>query len=497
MHIAIVRTEFIKARGGAERYAVNLAQQWLQQGHRISIVCAKHDPADARGMKVHTVSRPKLLGPFKHRWFAARAGMAARECGAEAVLCLARAYPGDVLRLGDGLHRSWLGARYPDLGQRRRALLNPRHRELMKLEQQVFLPGRFQIYVANSAMIRRAVVHMYGVDPARVLVIPNGVDRERFHIGHRASRAALRSRHGIPSDVPLLLFSGMDFRRKGLEQAVRGFLAFAADRKDAHFACVGPGDARPFAAIVEAAGLTRQAHWLAQTDALGVGEWYAAADVFLLPSMHDPSANAVTECLACGTPVITSNENGARQHISAARNGFVLHDRTDAAELASRVAELIDNPPDSQQVAATAGLISATENADQLLQALVAAVRMRAGNASSLPADAGGGEWHHTAGAADTELQVEHALRLAAWLGDRHRRGYRGLTRGATGDGRFSLRFLHAPGDSALDLWQDVKSMAPDSVKQLGRPGALRALKSYLWALGRPEALRDVLHRLR
>lgn len=481
MHIAIVRTDFIRSRGGAERYAVGLAQHWLAQGHRISVVCARHDARDAQGMEVHTVSRPKVLGPFKHRWFAAKAGQCARETGAEAVLCLARAYPGDVLRLGDGLHRSWLGARYPDLGQRKRALLNPRHRELMKLEQRLFLPGRFQLYVANSEMIRRTVVHMYGVDPARVVVIPNGVDAERYSLAQRAGRQTFRATHGISADAPLVLFSGMDFRRKGLEQAVRGFVALAKQRPDARFVCVGPGDTRDAQALLAAAGLTRQAMWFEQTEAMG--PWYGAADVFLLPTMHDPSANAITECLACGTPVITSSENGARQHVRNGINGHVLLDRNDAAEMAARAMALIASPPKPDAVAESAGLISAAENAQRILAALQTAVRLRAEQAAESSGASRSREW---------DLKQAAQLQAAAgWLGDMHRRGYRGLQVSGTG-----ARFTLAPGEAAIDAFKEVRPVADLCAKQFGRIAGVRALKAYLWALARPIALREALRKL-
>lgn len=378
MHIAIVRTEFARSRGGAERYAVGLARAWLEQGHRITIVCAKFDPQDTQGMQVATVSRPRLLGPWKHRWFAGSAGEVARATGADAVLCLARAYPGDVLRLGDGLHRSWLGARYPNLAGRRRALLNPRHRELLKLEQQMFFPGRFQLYVANSEMIKRAVTHMYGVDPARVVVIPNGVDTARFHPGQRARRAELRAGLGLPADARVLLFSGMDFRRKGLIEAVQGFIQLSrtsADRDRLLFVCVGRGDASFAAYTLSQAGLAAQARF--EPASRAIEQWYGAADLLLLPTMHDPSANAVTEALACGLPVITSSENGARQHIVAGRNGVVLKDRTDAAAMARACRLLLDAAASAESIARMSGLTTTTQNAAAMLGALEQAIQLR------------------------------------------------------------------------------------------------------------------------
>ncbi|MCC7508474.1 MAG: glycosyltransferase family 4 protein [Planctomycetes bacterium] len=376
MHIAIVRTVFDKAHGGAERYAVQLARTWLAQGHQITVVCQRHAQADAEGMNVVGVSRPKVLGPFKHRWFARRAGQVAQETGADAVLCLARAFPGDVLRLGDGLHRAWLGARYPDLAQRRRALLNPRQQQLMKLERECFLPGRFGLYVANSEMVKRAVVHMYGVDPSRVRVIPNGVD-DRFRVLDGATRAAFRSRSGLPVDAPVMLFSGMDFRRKGLMEAVNGFVAVGRKNTAARFVCVGRGDTSAAQSVLAQTGLADRAQFHAASSEME--QWYNAADVFVLPTMHDPSANAVTESLACGTPVITSSENGARQHIVSGVNGAVLRDRTDGLEIASSFLELAHARLSRSAVRDGSGLISADENAARTLAALHDAIKPQAG----------------------------------------------------------------------------------------------------------------------
>ena len=375
LHIAIVRTEFIRHRGGAERYAVQLARHWLAQGHRISVICHKHDVKDAEGMNVVSVSRPKVMGPFKHSWFAKRAGKAAAETGAGAVLCLARAYPGDVLRLGDGLHHAWLEVRYGQGGAIRRAKLNPRHRELLNLERELFKPGHFGLYVANSEMIREQVIERFGVEPERIEVIPNGVDWTRFSTDVREGREEWRTRSGIPAGVKLVLFSGMDFRRKGLNEAVQGFCLLAKTHPTAHFACIGPGYTHDAESVLSQHGLRERATFIGQTE--DMPSWYGAADLFVLPTMHDPSANAVTESLACGTPVITSAENGARQHIRDGANGYVLQDRTSAEELSMRMEQLLDAMPVPDAVVDAASLISRDVNADRLLDALRRAKQLR------------------------------------------------------------------------------------------------------------------------
>jgi UDP-glucose:(heptosyl)LPS alpha-1,3-glucosyltransferase len=367
MHIAIVRTVFDRRHGGAERYAVNLAQTWLAQGHRISIIAHRVHPDDARGMDVITVPRPRVLGPFRHRVFARVAGQAAAATGADAVLCLARAWPGSVLRLGDGLHLEWMRERY---GRALKlAKLNPRHHELLALERRLFEPGIFRHYVANSELVRELVIADYGVPADRIRVIPNGVDPERFHPGLRdEARADLRRDRGIPEGAKLVLFSGMDFRRKGLIQAARAFCVLAEQRADVWFACVGNGDTRRARAMLQDAGLADRAVFTPAVE--DIAPWYAAADVFLLPTLHDPSANAVTESLACGTPVVTTEQNGAKQHIREGVNGHVAPDRNDARTLATLCASILDKNIAPTQAATEANLVTTKQNAARLLETL-------------------------------------------------------------------------------------------------------------------------------
>ncbi|MHC4839899.1 MAG: glycosyltransferase family 4 protein [Planctomycetota bacterium] len=367
MHIAIVRTIFDRHHGGAERYAVSLAQSRQKTAYEITVVCVRANEEDVDGMNVLRVTRPKVLGPWKHRWFAARAGEAACNSGADRVLCLARALNGDVLRLGDGLHRSWLGARYAELAQRKRALWNPRHRQILKLEAEMFRPGRFGWYVANSEMIKRAVVHMYSVDPSRIVVVPNGVDTDRFSLN--VQTFGLREQHGIDTDAKIVLFSGMDFRRKGLLRAVDGFISACKSRTHSelplHFVCVGKGNTEEAKSTLNDAGLASQATFLEpQKD---IERWYSVASVFVLPTMHDPSANAVTESLACGTPVVTSAENGARQHIIDGVNGFVVGEMS---RLGEKINEVLRAEYSCADVNKASKLVASGENADRILELL-------------------------------------------------------------------------------------------------------------------------------
>ena len=50
---------------------------------------------------------------------------------------------------------------------------------------------------------------------------------------------------------------------------------------------------------------------------------FAAADVFLLPSLYDQMPNASLEAMACGLPLVVSSTSGTRDLIEDGREGYV------------------------------------------------------------------------------------------------------------------------------------------------------------------------------
>ncbi len=51
---------------------------------------------------------------------------------------------------------------------------------------------------------------------------------------------------------------------------------------------------------------------------------YAAADIFILPTIYDPFSNACLEALACGLPVITTRSNGFSEIIEDSVHGSIV-----------------------------------------------------------------------------------------------------------------------------------------------------------------------------
>ena len=70
--------------------------------------------------------------------------------------------------------------------------------------------------------------------------------------------------------------------------------------------------------------------------------YYAAADVFVLPTFYDPCSLSVSEAAASGLPSVTTRFNGAAELLSEGVDGSVIDDPADDAELAGALRPLLD-----------------------------------------------------------------------------------------------------------------------------------------------------------
>lgn len=307
--IAFLRRRF-SPTGGAERYLLRLASGLAAAGHQIVLYCEDWSPRENPFFDVRKVGS---RDPFTFAQGAITLPMRDRH---DIIFSLERVPGADIYRAGDGLHADWLAYRkafYPVRGRVRTALRG-KNRLLCKLEARVFAPGGVKRVICNSHFVARQIVSRFGFAKDRIDVIYNGVPYQQFSMGDRAlGRRALR----LNSDEYVVLLVGAGAERKGhsiARDAVRRLR-----RKDAKLVIV---DSPPSVAMQHI---------------------YAAADVFLLPTLYDPFANVTLEALAAGLPVITSAQNGASEIIDNERNGFVLP-RADDDKLLVHLLEHLADP---------------------------------------------------------------------------------------------------------------------------------------------------------
>jgi UDP-glucose:(heptosyl)LPS alpha-1,3-glucosyltransferase len=248
--------------------------------------------------------------------------------------------PGLMLyRAGDGVHATWLEQRARALPAWRRLVIaaNPYHRYMLATERAMFTHAALERAICNSAMVRDDIAARFGVPAGKLTVIHNGVDLERHHPRNRERRGEMRAALGIDADAPLFLYAGSGFERKGVAPLLR---AFARVPATAHLLLAGEDKhlAR-YRASAAAQGIAGRVHFLGGRDDLPA--LYGAADAFVLPTLYDPMPNVAIEALACGLPVVTSNQCGAREFIREGENGFLV-DALDEAALAAALNRLAE-----------------------------------------------------------------------------------------------------------------------------------------------------------
>ena len=168
--------------------------------------------------------------------------------------------------------------------------------------------------IANSRQVRDEIIRLYGVDPARLRVIYNGLDRQRFHPLDPGAAAALRQRLGAPENGAVVLFVGSGFERKGLTYLLQAFGSLRD--KTSHLWVVGKGHIPVYRRAAERLGVAdRVKFWGPVTE---TAPFYQAATVLALPTLYDPCSNVVLEALACGT---------AGGHHRGQRGGGIHHPR--------------------------------------------------------------------------------------------------------------------------------------------------------------------------
>ena len=188
---------------------------------------------------------------------------------------------------------------------------------------QYSLAGRVQV-IAVADRVRRDLAVDYGLR-GRVTVIHHGVDTEKFTPANRSQ--ALRNEFGMPADQPLFLFVG-DFR-KGVKASIEALGA-------GHLVCVGSTPPEPYRALAAKLHRANRVHFRPATDA--IEQYYAGADVLLLPTPYDAFGMVVLEAMAAGLPVIVSQNAGASELIVDGQNGYILRNEADLPGLMRKAA---------------------------------------------------------------------------------------------------------------------------------------------------------------
>jgi glycosyltransferase involved in cell wall biosynthesis len=187
------------------------------------------------------------------------------------------------------------------------------------------------IIIATSAQEQQALLHD-GIPRDRLVLRRNGVDLSQFDPPPPQGR--FRARAGIGQEGKVVLFLGRMAPIKNLDMLIEAFASLG--NRDERLVFVGPdegdGYVRHLKELADRLALDGRVHFAGPLYGQEKVEALADADVLVLPSHSESFGMAALEAMACGKPVVVTEECGIAPYVEGRAGLVVRREKTAIAE---------------------------------------------------------------------------------------------------------------------------------------------------------------------
>ena len=345
---------------GGESQVLGLTLALMRKGHCADLIC---DPAGALWQRAR--ARGVTCYPLRIRNSVdAAAGLKLR------TLLAHNHY--DIVHF----HTARAHALAPFAWGRARALIVTRRMDYAP--NRLFAPWLYNRAIDGVAAISPAVADALvssGVARDRIVIIPSGVDCDRFRSPTSSERASARRALQIAPNQVTVGTVGMLEPRKGQRYLIDAMALLSASRNEAGCTAASSGVVAPVSAMrcFIAGGGSLAAALSARIAENRLGDstrligmiddprallW--ALDMFVMPSLHEGLGVAVLEAMACGLPIVASATGGLAQTVADGITG-ILKPAGNARLLAQAIARLAAEP-ELREAMGAAGRARVIEN---------------------------------------------------------------------------------------------------------------------------------------
>jgi UDP-glucose:(heptosyl)LPS alpha-1,3-glucosyltransferase len=379
MKVALAIENFSQYGGGAESYAVQLAETLVRAGWEVHLYGHSWDGEPEKAI-FHEIKRlPRWVPPsVRIIDFALRHRSMVSSEDFDVILGFGNTITMNVYQSHGGVHalstkRKLLAIENPVVRflKHATALLSPKYHARAWIESAPFRSNPRPTIIAISHMVRDDIASYFHMDPSDIRLVYNGIDLNRFVSADFPARSEFRRKLGFGDKEILFLFMAYDFRKKGVRYLIESAGLLQQKIGPGKFGLVIAGN-QPTPALtglVEKLGLSETVRFPGPTKEPEA--FYGACDVFVLPTFYDACSLVVFEAMASGLPAITTTWNGAAGIITDRVDGAVLQKAGDVHELADAMEFFLDSGnlrAASASARNTASAYSLTENHRKMLE---------------------------------------------------------------------------------------------------------------------------------
>jgi len=183
--------------------------------------------------------------------------------------------------------------------------------------------GQLDTVFVNSEQYRRSWIER-GFDPAKLKILPRGLDTDLFNPARRDPK--FWRRFGSNHEGIRLLYVGRISREKDLDVLATAYHQLREANVPITLLMVGHG---PYSEAL--AKTLPSAIFTGYLTGEELATAYASADIFAFPSTTDTFGNVIIEAQACGLPVIVSDSGGPKELVEHGVDGLITkaHDIDD------------------------------------------------------------------------------------------------------------------------------------------------------------------------
>lgn len=183
--------------------------------------------------------------------------------------------------------------------------------------------------------------------PVSTVVVPPGVDAQRFSPLPGSQRAGVRRRWGIPEDAPLVVSLSRLVPRKGMDRLIEAAAIMAGEHPGLQVLIAGDGrDRQRLQRRIDELGAP--VRLCGRVGDAEMPELVGAADVFAmlcrsrwLGLEQEGFGIVFLEAAACGVPQVAGDSGGARDAVADGVSGVVVDRPTDPAAIAAAIGGLL------------------------------------------------------------------------------------------------------------------------------------------------------------